>query len=244
MPPTAVPTGLLPPALREAYRALKGKPLRTEVYSEDGAPAEDVPYSVAEYRYEVRELQPIDGERHGVYHPFDREQIVYHYERNADDPRVEHQFSLEVDPLGHLVRDAHVAYTRRTAAQPEQGQVLATCGKTTYATPFLAPYDYRHGVATEALRYELPLAPTTTALPLATVDSAMTGATVVAFDKPVTIGQMRTIEHVQHQFWADNLSGSLAVGQVQARALVYDHFALAVPSSLLNTIYGTTVSGR
>jgi hypothetical protein len=59
LPGTILPTTLQPPALREAYRALKGRTLREELYAEDGTPAAFAPYSVKEYRYEVRELQPI-----------------------------------------------------------------------------------------------------------------------------------------------------------------------------------------
>ena len=88
LPANTVPPALLPPDLREAYRALKGLPLRTEVYAVDGSAVAAEPYTVTEYRYEVRQIQPIDGNRHGVYFPFERERLRYHYERNPADPRV------------------------------------------------------------------------------------------------------------------------------------------------------------
>ena len=242
LPPTAIPSGLSPPALREAYRALKGHPLRREVYAEDGTALESAPYSVTEYRYEVREIQPIASQRHGVYLAFEREQVAYHYERSSGDPRIEHQLSLEVDSLGHLVRSAHLGYARRTASEPEQGQVLATCETTTFAPLLSTLYDFRHGVATESLRYELSLPTTSATLVLADVDAAMTGATILPFNGSLTTGSMRTLAHLRHQYWRDDLTAPLPLGTVETRALVYDHFALAVPGILLADVFGSKVT--
>jgi RHS repeat-associated protein len=240
--PDTVPATLLPPALREAYRALKGRPLREEVYAEDGTPAASAPYVVKEYRYEVREIQPIATQRYGVYHPFEREHLAFNYERNPADPRIAHRLALEIDPLGHVVREAQVAYARRTPAEAEQGQVLATCRSTTFADPIATAYDFRHGVATETAQYELLVAPTASPLPLGIVDSAMTGATAKPFDSTLVAGTMRTLGHVRHQFWADDLSAPLPQGQVQTRALPYDHFALAFPATLLASVFGSDVT--
>jgi RHS repeat-associated protein len=242
LPPTNVPDRLQPPDLREAYRSLKGRMLRQEVYAVDETPLAPAPYTVTDYRYEVRQIQPIWTQRHGVYFPYQIEEAAYHYERNAADPRIEHELTLEVDPLGHVVRSAHLAYARRTPAQPEQGVVLATCGATTYAPPISTLYDFRHGVETEALHYELAVPPAASLLPIATVDTAMTSAAVVPFDAALSAGTMRTIAHVQDQYWADDLSAPLAIGTVQTRALVYDRYALALPATLLASVYGTGVT--
>ena len=70
----------------------------------------------------------------------------------------------------------------------------------------------------------------------------MTGATVLPFDGALAPGAMRTIEHVRHQFWADDLSAPLPQGQGQTRALAYDHFALAFPATLLGSVFGSNVT--
>ena len=54
---------VLPPDLtvveeREASRALKGRPIRSETYALDGSPLEPVPYAVTEHRHRVRRLRP------------------------------------------------------------------------------------------------------------------------------------------------------------------------------------------
>src|SRR6266487_1992924 len=46
IPDTVLPAGLAPDEIREAYRALKGSTLRTEVYAEDGSPQAEHPYAV------------------------------------------------------------------------------------------------------------------------------------------------------------------------------------------------------
>jgi hypothetical protein len=145
--------------------------------------------------------------------------VTSNYERNPADPRITHNLSLEVDPLGHVVRDATLAYARRVPSEPEQNRTLATCAKLSFA-PFIdTAYDYRHGVPTEAVTYELAVAATATILPSQTVDAAMAGATVLPFDGTLAAGTMRTIDHVQHQYWTDDLSAPLPVGSAQARAL-------------------------
>jgi RHS repeat-associated protein len=242
LPPTTVPAGLLPPDLREAYRALKGQPLRQEVYAEDGTALAAAPYTVTEYRYEVRQLQPIATQRHGVYFAFECERVADNYERNPADPRIEHQLSLEVDPLGHVVRAAYLAYARRAPAQPEQDQTLAVCTTTNFAPPISTLYDYRHGVVTETFKYELSVAPTATVLLFADVDAAMTTATVIPFDRTLAAGTMRTIEHIEHQYWADDLSAPLPIGTVETRALIYDRFAFALPATLASSVFGARLA--
>jgi RHS repeat-associated protein len=239
---TIVETDLDPPSLREAYRSLRGRVLRREVYGLDGTPGEAAPYTVTESRHEVRLLQPIQGNRHVVCFPFERETVTCNYERNPADPRIAHNLSLEVDPLGHVVRTATLAYARRASSEPEQNATLATCARSSFAPPIDTAYDYRHGVPTEAVTYEMAIAPTASVLALPTIDAAMTGATVLPFDGTLVAGTLRTIDHVRHQYWADDLSASLPIGSAQARALAYNHFALAAPATLIAGVFGGAVT--
>jgi hypothetical protein len=92
VPDSQVQTGLSPDAWREACRALKGQILRQEVYAQDGAAVEGVPYLVSERSYQVRMLQPtinvpskgIGQEKkhiYGVFLAHPREAIESHYVR-------------------------------------------------------------------------------------------------------------------------------------------------------------------
>src|SRR5262249_30982654 len=51
----------------EAYRALRGAVLRTEVYAGDGSAKAEHPYQVTESRHRLTQLQPKDGNHHAVY---------------------------------------------------------------------------------------------------------------------------------------------------------------------------------
>jgi RHS repeat-associated protein len=242
MPANIVRSDLLPPALREAYRAMKGHPLRQEVYAEDGSAAAASPYSVTEFYYEIREIQPIGSNLYGVYHPFEREQRVSHYERNAADPRIMQKLTLAVDALGHVQREAHIALARRIPAEPEQAVVIATAGKKTYAPPVASLYDFLHGVPAEIFEYEFALPASSTALTLSAADTAMTGATVLPFDATAAPGTLRLIEHLQHQYWDDALSAPLPIGMVETRPLIYDHVAFAFPATQLAQVFGGLVT--
>ena len=102
----------------EAYRALRGAVLRTEVYARDGSAKAEHPYQVTETRYRVAEVQPKDGNQHGVYFSHPLESLSYQYERNPADPRVSHALTLEVDDFGNPLKSLAIAYGRR---QPYPG---------------------------------------------------------------------------------------------------------------------------
>ena len=242
LPENVIPCRLGTADLREAHRSLKGHVLREEVYADDGTARSALPYVVKDHSYEVRQLQPIGDQRHGVYHAFAREDLGLHYERDPADPRIEHTLHLEVDALGHVRRDAHVAYARRSPAQPEQGAVLATCRVSEHAPPIEAPYDYRHGVPTEVTSYELALPAKSRAMAFSDVDAAMTSAATLPFDGVLAAGTKRTVEHAQHFYYADDLSAALPSGVSGTRALVYDHRALALTGTLVATAYGAKLT--
>lgn len=113
LPDTVLEGALDADQTREAYRALKGSPLRVEVYAEDNSVRAEHPYSVTETTLAVRLVQPRGPNRHAVFLAHPRESVAYHYERQPDDPRLSHDVTLEVDGFGNVRRSATVAYGRR-----------------------------------------------------------------------------------------------------------------------------------
>ena len=101
----------------EAYRALRGAQLRTEVYAHDGSDRADHPYQVSESRYRVAQLQPRSANHHAVHFSHQLESLTYHYERNPADPRISHALTLAVDAFGNPLKTLSIAYGRR---QPDQ----------------------------------------------------------------------------------------------------------------------------
>lgn len=117
---TVVPAGLTAEEMREAYRALKGSTLRVEVYAEDDTPQAQNPYTVTESNFSLQRIQGFDANRHAVFFKSPRESISYQYERQANDPRVKHDFTLATDDFGNVTRAAAVTYSRRAGyAEPE-----------------------------------------------------------------------------------------------------------------------------
>ncbi len=170
LPDTVLEAGLDPDEVREAYRALKGSPLRIEVYSEDGTPRAEHPYTVTEQNFSVRRLQERGPNQHTVFLTHPRESLAYHYERNPADPRVSHALTLEVDPYGNILKSLAVGYGRRSGQSPLQGkdkekqeQVLITYTENDVTNaidaqvndPNYDPDNYRTPLPSETRSYEV-----------------------------------------------------------------------------------------
>jgi RHS repeat-associated protein len=174
LPDSVLPDGLTPAETREAYRALKGSALRTEVYGEDASPVAGNPYTVTEQSFEVRLLQPAGQNRHAVFLAQPREQLSFQYERRPDDPRVTHEVTLEVDDYGDVLRRVSIAYPRRPGfPEPEPTlsgayramlahdqarlHVAATASSYTnaFADPTVTPDVHRTPAAAETVVAEL-----------------------------------------------------------------------------------------
>ena len=110
---------LTPQETREARRALKARMLRRETYADDGSARAGLPYTVVEQNYEVRRVQKLGDNRYAVFAAHSREHLTFHYERTADDPRVTHSVTLEVDPYDNPLRTVDVSYPRRGNPDPE-----------------------------------------------------------------------------------------------------------------------------
>ncbi|XXT35724.1 toxin TcdB middle/C-terminal domain-containing protein [Sorangium sp. So ce448] len=234
--------------MREACRALKGRPLREEIYALDGTAEEPRPYVVKEHSYAMRRLQPAVGNAHAVFFAHAREALEYHYERSESDPRVAHALTLEVDNYGAVLRAAQIGYRRRAAwtAFAEQGEGKATL--TENDVKHLVPDEegaYRIGVPTATRTYELhglPLGAEGVLTFQAVLDAA-DGATHLDYDgTPGGSFQKRLLQHMRMRYWSDDLTGPLPFGEVGGRALVYESFAKVLTPSLITSVFGTRVT--
>jgi len=124
-PDTVLPDGLGPFQVQEAYRALKGHALRIETYACDGSAAAANPYTVTEQNFTVSCLQHTGPNLHAVFYVSPRETVVFHYERGPADPRVGHEFTLETDAYGNVLRSVSVGYPRRAGYAPPEPSLSA-----------------------------------------------------------------------------------------------------------------------
>jgi RHS repeat-associated protein len=102
----------------EAYRALRGSIIRTEVYGLDDTDKSGYPYLATENRFEVKLLQPGKEKNQAVYLSVRKENLNYHYERNPRDPRIDHQITLSFDDFGNITESVSIAYPRRPPDKP------------------------------------------------------------------------------------------------------------------------------
>lgn len=115
---------LSPTEWREALRACKGMPLRQEVFCPEPDPKGQqnplIPYNVATHNCEIQVLQPREANPYAVFIVKESENITWHYERRADDPRIAHTLNIEVDEYGNVLESASVVYGRqRLPNEPE-----------------------------------------------------------------------------------------------------------------------------
>ena len=138
--PTALGPGDTP---HEAYRALHGATLRTEVYGRDGSLKSAHPYAVTENRYQVHALQPKNGNNHAVYLTLPKETLSYHYERNPADPRIAHTLTLDIDDYGNVTDSVTIGYPRREVPDelPEQGDTTMVYTRTDFINTYHAPTE-------------------------------------------------------------------------------------------------------
>jgi RHS repeat-associated protein len=245
LPDTTLPAGLSAREAREACRALKGRVLRSEVYSDDGSDQAATPYTVTETNYQLRRIQPFGANIHAVFAAFPAESLSFHYERNPDDPRVLHEFTLRVDDYGNVTRSASVGYPHRTPAYDEQAVTSVTVTEASFVNQVERVDAYHLGVPYEQRTWELTgLAGSfETAFSAAAIDQAFDGAPEIPFEEEAggASAQRRLIAHERTYYYADDLSSSLALGELGNRVLIYERERLVMTHGLI-AAYGGRVT--
>jgi RHS repeat-associated protein len=250
-----VETGATP---HEAYRALRGAVLRTEVYARDGSVKAAQPYQVTDNRYQVHQVQPKHGNHHGVYFSSQIESVSYQYERNPTDPRISHALTLQVDAFGNPLKSLAIGYGRRQpdAAVPTPGdrdkqtQTFITYTENRYTNgiddPIHDPDNYRIPLPSETGTYELTgFTPADNAKRFSVDEwiahdfAQLNEAVEIQYEETadLTKTQKRLIEHVRTRYRKDDLSALLPVGALESLALPGESYKLAFTSRLLGQVY-------
>ena len=140
---------LSPSVRRDAFRSMRGRILRTELYALDGTSRENTPYTVTENVYGVREesAPPNDSKRLHIFFPFTLSQRTTQWER-GNDPLSTFTFTdrcslsgqnlqaADYDSYGQPVSQISVAVARGRRFQtpaPSGNSYLVTQSITTYA---------------------------------------------------------------------------------------------------------------
>ncbi|MET0535058.1 MAG: toxin TcdB middle/C-terminal domain-containing protein, partial [Steroidobacter sp.] len=223
-------------AVSEAYRALRGAQLRSEVYAHDGTSSAIHPYKVDEQRHRVSLLQTRQDNHHAVFHRHVLESSTRHYERNPQDPRVSHEMTLEVDAFGNPLRTLSIGYGRRQANstlptqadRDKQTRTLVTYTETRYTNAIDDRLSdaYRTPISCETRTCEFTgLSQTTGRFSL---DEWVADDFALIRNARGPASGQRLIEHTQTRYRRDDLTDLLPLGMLETLALPGERRQLAL----------------
>ncbi|OGW17913.1 MAG: hypothetical protein A3G93_02970 [Nitrospinae bacterium RIFCSPLOWO2_12_FULL_45_22] len=249
---------------REALRACKSMALRSEVFAKDAplvgaTPAqrqkELTPYSVATHNCVIELLQPKGKNKHAIFAVKESEAITYSYERNTEDPRIAHNLNIKLDEYGNVLESAAVVYPRMLAdaalpAETQQAQNTTAIIYTQnhFTNDVISDDEYRLRLPSEVKTFELK--GVTKANPLYSLndfENILTAANEADYHQidanpaPGT-SQKRLIEHIRNIFYKNDLTGALALHQLESLALPFESYQLAYTPALIADIFGAKVN--
>ncbi|GAB7088929.1 SpvB/TcaC N-terminal domain-containing protein [Marinifilum fragile] len=238
LPDSVLPSGLSHEEEREACRALRGQLLRSEIYAKDGSGKEDLPYMVEEKNMRVKLLQAKGQNKHAVFLPINNEAISYHYERDANDPRIAHTLTLNTDDYGNVLDAFSIAYPRRSAlATNEQKSLNVVCTQNAYINRSESNLQMI-GIAYESKQLEFTgLVHTGIPFNKESLQAALDYANEIDFSATPSSGlEMRCFQHQKSFFYDEALTGSLPLGEIASHALPYKSLSADLTEDVINSI--------
>lgn len=223
---------------REALRACKSMPLRTEVFALDGTLQQQLtPYTVGTHNCMIEMLQPKGKNKYAVYCVKESEAITYSYERNTDDPRIAHTLNLQMDIYGNVLQSASVVYPRLvpdtalpSETQAAQAKMYVLVTENSFTNDVVETDNYRLRLPFEAKTYEIyNLTKAGDYYTLAEFDNAISSATAIPYSQltPGSGHKKRLIEHVQSLYYKNDLTTSLSAGTLESLGIPYENYQLA-----------------
>jgi RHS repeat-associated protein len=248
LPEAALPDNLTIDEVRECCRALKGLPLRREVYSDEGDEAIQIhPYTVTQHNYDIQFLQPKGAQRYGVFLSHEKETLAFHFERNPADPRIAHTINVEIDKYGNVLQSASIVYGRKIADaglpagedRAKQTKQHVTWTLNRFTQPIYLPLAYRLPVACESQTWELNTgAPAAIFFKPDEIKQRFENAVETLYEQETTLNEKRKIEHAKTLFLRDDLTGPQPFGWQDTKGLPYENYLLAFTPTLMQHIYG------
>lgn len=221
------PSNLTPQEWREAHRALKGSPLRQEVYATDC----DIPYTITTTAYDTRLIQPVAQNCYASFLTTQLQSLVWSCERDTTHPRVQHSITLTTDEYGNVLESATIAYGKdnNSATPSEQKQVKVVHAQTKYTGDIidsLLHYRLRVGYETAAWEAILPgIADCTKIWSVAECKNYIATATE------------QLLSCSRSVFLKDDLSAPEQLGVLTALAIPHQQYTLAFTKESLDNCY-------
>ena len=222
---------------REAYRALRGQPLRQEVYALDGSLLEETPYTVATYAYCIQQVQPKNNSKYSVCRSYQQQALTYTCERNTTDPRVMHELALETDLYGNILKSAKVSYPRAFTPSPlPPAQVIEVQARMLIAYTAIR---YTNDILSDAYHLRVPcevwtgevtgISPAATLWTCPELLTAISGASVIDYTDVAdgSSPQLRLLGTDRTLFQSNDVSSVLDLGIIESLAIPFQQYKLA-----------------
>jgi RHS repeat-associated protein len=235
----------------DALRALRGRPVREEVFALDAeGRLEDHPLSVTQTRWGIRRLEAARRRRRAAFATYLADRLMAGYEGHPTDPRVNHHLALAVDAYGAETLGASVSYPRRPGAAealPAQGRCLA---EATRERLLSIDDEGRHEVAIPVESEEFELALPGVSAASAPLDAqALTSQVTAALAAPLQHHEplagpgvrARRLEWERSRFWNAARTAPLALGQAAPPTLIHHEETACFTTEFADEIYGGAV---
>ncbi|WP_374699412.1 SpvB/TcaC N-terminal domain-containing protein [Wolbachia endosymbiont (group A) of Limnophora tigrina] len=241
---------------RQAYRAIQGQMLRQEVYGLDKDENPNLylhPYSVTESSAAVKLLRSSSSSankifKYGTFFVNLQETISYHYERNCCDPRIEHNFVLEIDKYGNIIKSASITYPRRNQSgnYSEQQKLHATLEYNFYVNN--TKEFYLLGALYKSQAFEIG------GLRVATdsyvnisdlkthVERSLQNTIKFEENLSHTRAQARLLSENHNYYWNEVQNAALPLGSVTQQALLHHTEAMAFSGSQIKEVFAGKIT--
>lgn len=257
MPDSVLDSSILqsdPDTIRQAYAALKGTVLHQEIYALDDSAVQLIPYSVTESNFAANLIQPKGNQQYAAFYVHSRESIAYHYERNPNDPRVQQEFTLKVDPLCGKTRISCTVFLPRRSNSsagatiyPEQTALKATAALNDYInTADTENYRYR-GVPYQAQEFEIFGLELNAKQYFSYDDMLPVKSAVhnpVPYQSAIAAGQLaaRQLTWQKAYYWNNEQTDFLRLSEIACHGLVHHNETAVLTKEYVAEIFGQQLS--
>lgn len=247
-------------SIRQAYAALAGQTIRSEVYAEDDSPLAENPYTVSMGSMLVRLIQPRLGNRYCSLMPVGNNSLSYTYDRNPADPQIAQSLVLTMDEYGHPLLSAAVSYPRRDVGTEEivvyreQQQLRVVVSESSYINASeisknnpSASWQYLgvgwQGKGYETGGFDAPAnAPFTPAALLQLVNTALAHPVASGDTPPAAQPWSRLLSWSRSVFWNETGTAAMDYGEINPLALLHHAETAILDPAEITAAYGDKVN--
>ncbi|MGL4598442.1 MAG: toxin TcdB middle/N-terminal domain-containing protein, partial [Bacteroidia bacterium] len=241
--------------MQQAFQALSGSVLRTEVYEGDGNfNPMGAPYTVNESNYFVQLYQAQGINPYASFFTYELETIAYNYDQNPLDPSVSQTFTLALDDFGHVVETVSVHLARRSnaitgqTAYPQQQIIQAICQQTSLLNktdtfyllglPCIASSMQLYNLVPDVSNGYFSFA----GISAQTNDCLGQLYNYSTFEPPVTTPASRLLTMTNTFYWDNAQTQALPLGQVESLALLHHNASACFDSDFLTVAYDSNLN--